>query len=208
MANTTNTTATTGESTVTAESTPRPEIDSEHADADEDGVEPDSEPEPLPLDLTFEILKNQRRRLVLSHLRTVDGESTIGDLAEHIAAIENDCDVQALGAQQRKRVYIGLYQCHLPKMDDAGVISFNQSRGNVAIEPEAEPLYQYLVDDDAEEEPGDGSVDPRRYGAATFGIGALFGVTQFMGYHLLASVLVFAFLGAVLYFSRRELTAE
>ncbi|MXR40377.1 hypothetical protein GRX01_03270 [Halobaculum sp. WSA2] len=193
---------------MTAESTPRPEIDSEHAAADEDGVEPDSEPEPLPLDLTFEILKNQRRRLVLSHLRTVDGESTIGDLAEHIAAIENDCDVQALGAQQRKRVYIGLYQCHLPKMDDAGVISFNQSRGNVEIEPEAEPLYQYLVDDDAEADPEDGSVDPRRYGAATFGIGALFGVTQFMGYHLLASVLVFAFLGAVLYLSRRELTAE
>ncbi|GAA0202641.1 hypothetical protein GCM10009000_016030 [Halobacterium noricense] len=209
MVNTTHATTTTEEPTMTAESTTQPEIEPEHEiDADDDD-ERETEPDPLPLDLTFEILKNQRRRLVLSHLRSVDGESTIGELAEHIAAIENDCDVQALGAQQRKRVYIGLYQCHLPKMDDAGVIDFNQSRGRVELEPEAGPLYEYLVDEDDEDEGSESeSVDPRPYGAATVGVGALFGVAQFMGHHLLASALMFGFLTAVLYLGRRSLTSE
>ena len=198
MANTTHATATTEERKMTAESTTQPGVETENGVGAGDDVEADSEPEPLPLDLTFEILKNQRRRLVLSHLKTVDGESTIGELAEHIAAIENDCDVQALGAQQRKRVYIGLYQCHLPKMDDAGVIDFNQSRGRVEIEPESEPLYEYLVDEgDDTDEPEHDTVDPRPYGAATVGIGALFGITQFMGYHLFPSALVCGFLAAV-----------
>ncbi|MFC7068790.1 DUF7344 domain-containing protein [Halobaculum lipolyticum] len=168
------------------------------------------EPRELPLDLTFEILKNQRRRLVLDHLRSVDGETTIGELAEHIAAIENDCDVQALGAQQRKRVYIGLYQCHLPKMDDAGVVDFNQSRGRVELRREAEQLFEYLSDDEEEEdetteETDAGSADPVPYAAATVGIGALFGLSQFLGYYLLASGLVFAFLVTTLYLGRRGL---
>jgi len=209
MVNTTHATATTEEPTVTAESTTQPEVDTEHRAEDGNSVDSEPEPEQLPLDLTFEILKNQRRRLVLSRLKEVDGETTIGELAEHIAAIENDCDVQALGAQQRKRVYIGLYQCHLPKMDDAGVINFNQSRGRVELKPEAEPLYEYLVDEADENADSEyDTVDPRPYGAATIGIGALFGVTQFMGYHLIASVLVFGFLAAVLYLGRRDLPVE
>ena len=87
----------------------------------------------LPLDVTFEILKNRRRRLVLDYLREADETVRIGELAEHIAAIENDIPVQQLNSQQRKRVYIGLYQCHLPKMDDAGVVDFNQDRGLVDL---------------------------------------------------------------------------
>ncbi len=171
-----------------------------------EGQEADPTPEPLPLDLTFEILKNKRRRLVLKRLKEVDGETTIGELAEHIAAIENDCTVQALGAQQRKRVYIGLYQCHLPKMDDADVIDFNQSRGRVELNFEAEPLYEYLVtEDETESDASDeAAVDPRPYAIGTAGVGVAFGAAQFMGQHLLASLLVFGFLGAVLVFGLRE----
>ncbi|UIP01325.1 hypothetical protein Hbl1158_15545 (plasmid) [Halobaculum sp. CBA1158] len=170
------------------------------------------EPEPLPLDVTFEILKNQRRRLVLSHLDAVDGETTIGELAEHIAAIENDCTVQELGAQQRKRVYIGLYQCHLPKMDDASVVDFNRNRGRVELQAEADPLFEYLEEEDesADGDAVDGddtateseSVDPRPYAGATLGMGALFATTQLLGYYLIASLVVFTFLAGVLYTCR------
>ncbi|MFC6784641.1 hypothetical protein ACFQFH_01830 [Halobaculum halobium] len=187
---------------MTTEPETQREETTQHESTEEDATP--AEPEPLPLDLTFEILKNQRRRLVLSHLKTVDGETTIGELAEHIAAIENDCDVKALGAQQRKRVYIGLYQCHLPKMDDAGVIEFNQSRGRIELAPESEPLYEYLVEEDDQTEHETANLRP--YAAATIGVGALFGITQFMGYHLLASLLVFGFLTAVFYLGRQELT--
>ena len=103
--------------------------ETEHVDEQEQ-----SEPEKIPLDLTFEILKNQRRRLVLDYLRDVeDGQTTIGELAEHIASIENKKPVSALSSQERKRVYIALYQSHLPKMADAGVIDYDKNRGTVSL---------------------------------------------------------------------------
>lgn len=110
---------------------------------------------PLPLDTVFEILKNERRRLVLEYIISSDEDRvTTGELAEHIAAYENDIPREELNAQQRKRVYIGLYQCHLPKMDDADIVEFNQDRGHAALGPNAEQLYPYLdTDDDEESDP-------------------------------------------------------
>lgn len=104
----------------------------------------------LPLDVVFDILRNRRRRLVLSAIEEKDGSTTLSDLAEHIGGIENSKPPHALNAQERKRVYVGLYQCHLPKMDDAGAIEFEQNRGTVERGPHAEVFHTYL---DREPEP-------------------------------------------------------
>jgi hypothetical protein len=103
----------------------------------------------LPLDQVFEILKNSRRRETLQYLRTHDGSATLSEVAEHIAALENDTTVQAISSTQRKRVYVGLYQCHLPKMDDIGVVDFDKNRGTIELKPVAEQLFEYLEDDDS-----------------------------------------------------------
>lgn len=122
---------------------------------DSDPTGPDSKPDPdkdsateLPLDQVFEILKNKRRRLVLHYLDDNDGESSLSDLAEHIAAIENDTTVKAISSTQRKRVYVGLYQCHLPKMDDMDIIDFDQNRGTVVLSSNAEQVKSYLGEPD------------------------------------------------------------
>jgi DNA-binding transcriptional ArsR family regulator len=96
------------------------------------------------LDLIFGILKNGRRRRVIQYLRDAEGEVTLSDLAEHIAAIENDTTPAQLTSSERKRVYVGLYQCHLPKMDDAGVVEYNQARGLVRRTNQAKYYEQYL----------------------------------------------------------------
>jgi hypothetical protein len=114
------------------------------ATADSAGDEEGVDKTELSLDYVFEILKNERRRRVLSYLRTHDERVTLSDLAEHIAALENDTDVASITSSQRKRVYVGLYQCHLPKMDDMGVVDFNQNRGIVELGPHAAQLYEYL----------------------------------------------------------------
>lgn len=105
---------------------------------------PTESTESLPLDQVFEILKNRRRRLVLHYLEDNGGESSLSDLAEHIAAIENDTTVKAISSTQRKRVYVGLYQCHLPKMDDMNIIDFDQNRGTVVLSANAEQVKSYL----------------------------------------------------------------
>jgi DNA-binding transcriptional ArsR family regulator len=138
-----------------------------------------SESTTLTKDTTFSVLKNRRRREVLKYLRDHDSEAKLSDLAEHIAAKENDIEIRALSSDQRKRVYIGLYQCHLPKMDDAGVVDFDKNRGDVTLLDQAEELFQYLDNGD---EATDADAHRGRYslalawGVGLFVVGGLAGV--------------------------------
>lgn len=112
-------------------------------------IEPSYDDRPVPVvskDTAFMILKNWRRREVLRFLAESEEETTLDVLARHIAAKENGIDKRALSSSQRKRVYIGLYQAHLPKMDDAGVIEFDKHRGRVELRPDALRLLKYLHD--------------------------------------------------------------
>ncbi len=111
----------------------------------------DEEPKPISKDTQFGMLKNRRRRDILRYLRENDDESTLSDLAEFIAAKENGVERRLLSSDERKRVYIGLYQCHLPKMDDARVIDFEKRSGDVTLRPEADQLFTYIDDDPTED---------------------------------------------------------
>ena len=92
----------------------------------------------------FDLLKNRRRRTVIRYLRDHDGYAELNDLAEHIAAKENDITVRQLSSDQRKRVYIGLYQCHLPKMDSLGVIDYDKNRGTIELQASVAQLLKYM----------------------------------------------------------------
>jgi len=137
------------ESDSIADSAQEPTKEGVPADDGTGSAETESPPEP-PLDLVFGILKNSRRRKVLRYLCSNDGTATLSDLAEHIAAIENDTTPAQLSSSQRKRVYVGLYQCHLPKMDDVGVIDYNQARGHIELTDLAPHFEAYLDRDDDE----------------------------------------------------------
>ena len=97
--------------------------------------------ETLSMDETFELLKNNRRRLVLEYLMRHDGEAKLDEIADHVTAIENDTEVSAITSTERKRVYVGLYQFHLPKMADMGVVDYQQSRGNVVLTDRGRQLH-------------------------------------------------------------------
>jgi hypothetical protein len=104
----------------------------------------ETESSPVQIDQIFEILKNERRRAVLRHMRTVDDEVRLGELAERIAAWECDKDVSQITSSERKRVYVGLYQSHLPKMADVGAISYNKPRGKIGPGDHMALFEEYL----------------------------------------------------------------
>lgn len=85
--------------------------------------------EELPMNTIFEIAKNERRQLVLQYLADADSPVSLGELAEHIASHENDKPMNAITASERKRVYVGLHQCHIPKMEDAKVVNVDRQEG-------------------------------------------------------------------------------
>jgi hypothetical protein len=95
-------------------------------------------------DECFELLSNHRRRYVLHYLKQNGESATLGDLAEQIAAWENDIGIEDLTYDQRKRVYTSLQQVHLPRMDDALVVEFDDRSGAVKVGPAAENLDIYI----------------------------------------------------------------
>ena len=83
------------------------------------------------LDEIFEVLSNARRRWVCRFLEGSPDGFELGWIAECIAAVENDVDLRQVSSDERKRVYISLYQCHLPKMDAFGAVRFDADRKTI-----------------------------------------------------------------------------
>lgn len=103
--------------------------------------------EKISQDVVFDVLSSTRRRQVLYLLKN-EGEMELTELAEHVAAEENDTTVTDLTKQQRKRVYVSLYQTHVPKLEDARLVDYDQDTGEVQLSAQATDIDRYLDDDD------------------------------------------------------------
>ncbi len=121
-------------------------INSEEQDSQEIDTETDcpSEASAFSKDEIFHLLQNERRRMVLRYLRGTDEPVRMRDIAEQVAAWEHETTVKELTSTQRQRVYIPLYQSHLSKLDQAGIIDYQQNRGIVERKPLADQVDQYL----------------------------------------------------------------
>lgn len=136
--------------------------------------------EELSLDIVFEVLKNPRRRKVLEYLSKEETTVSLGELADYVTAKENDTTVDAITSTERKRVYVALYQFHLPKMDDIGLIDFNKDRGRVTLTA----LGRDLLDEKHQHSP---ALLAECVVLSTLG---LFGLVGFVSSFLLGSILV------------------
>ena len=142
-----------------------------HAESTETHVvEEDSLNVELSKDKIFHLLQTPRRRHVLRYLKDHEGTIEMRDIAEQVAAWENDITVQELTSDQRQRVYIPLYQSHLPKLDEEGIIEYNQSRGTVTRTEIANQLDRYLSTDDESDNVDDDTDDEIQWEAYYLGV--------------------------------------
>lgn len=79
----------------------------------------------------YEILANRRRRYVISYLQRRDETVTLGTLTEEVAAWDPETAPNLVGAKDRKLRYTALQQRHLPRMDDAGLVTVDARAGTV-----------------------------------------------------------------------------
>lgn len=108
--------------------------------------------ESLSQDAVFDILSNARRRFVLYYLREAGEPVEMGELAQELAAWENETTVDELTKQQRKRVYVSLYQTHIQKLADAGIVNYDHDTGMVELTSGANEIGSYLSMDDTQDE--------------------------------------------------------
>ena len=112
---------------------------------DEQDTEQSDEQSSTSTDDRFTILSNSRRRHAIEYLASSDEPAVrLRDMAEQIAAWENDLSVYEVNYKQRKRVYTSLYQTHLPKMNRADIVEYDQSSGMIRPTDGVIELYPYL----------------------------------------------------------------
>lgn len=107
----------------------------------------------LSQDLLFDLLSNRRRRFVLHYLLREDRPVSIQELSKQVAMWEFGVTDEELSDQQKKRIYVALYQTHVPKLEEAGVIEYDSDTGLVEIAGQARQLEPYLEEGAIERRP-------------------------------------------------------
>ena len=90
----------------------------------------------------YEILSNPRRRYALHAIKNEDGTAELSDLAEQVAAWENDKPVAEVTSGERHLAYSSIQQNHIPKLERAGIITHDT--GTIELTEEARDLDVYV----------------------------------------------------------------
>lgn len=84
--------------------------------------------EDMPLDTVFTLLSHHRRRAVLELLFTHDRALTLTDLRNEVVESEQGAEITEIPREEVKRVHASLHHVHIPKLAEAGVITYDQDR--------------------------------------------------------------------------------
>ncbi|GAA0246414.1 hypothetical protein ACFFQF_05445 [Haladaptatus pallidirubidus] len=152
----------------------------------------------------YNAVKNLRRRYVLYYLNREQKPVELGELAEQIAAWENNLDVEAVSPEQRKSVYSALYQTHLPKLETIGIVTYDRESKRVSFTDGAQNFELYLATDSQT------TVPWHKLYVSLSGIGTVLvvfgwvGFVSFSGFQLAALVLLLFGITAVAHFYDRH----
>lgn len=94
------------------------------------------------LDTYFTVLSNQRRRYILNSLGEYETPMALADLADEVAVREYDSPVTDISAEEVKEISISLYHVHIPRMEDAGLIDYNQDDDLVTLLEDGQELIE------------------------------------------------------------------
>lgn len=137
----------------------------------------------LTKDEVYEVLSSSRRRQILYHLYRRGGEAELREIARDTAEAEN---ADAVTDDVVKRFYISLYQTHVPKLEEAGLVRYDSDDKTVAMTDRVSDIERILfdrVEDDHQWE---------RYYASLAVIGFLVAIGQMTGIAPLATTPAFA----------------
>ncbi len=124
--------------------------------------------EELTKDDVFEVLSSSRRRQILAHLHRHDGQADLRSLARDTAMEETGGSVED---DDVKRFYISLYQTHVPKLEEVGLVRYDSDTKVVELTDRIKEVGRILNEDATPDQPW-----PLYYGVlALFGVGVAIG---------------------------------
>lgn len=93
--------------------------------------------EGLSTDTLFQILGNSRRRFIIRHLYQTNRSTDLKELAALIAADEEETTLDEVTNEERQRVYVSLYQTHLPTLTDSGLVHYDEDERELTLDRHA-----------------------------------------------------------------------
>jgi hypothetical protein len=101
----------------------------------------------------FDLLSNPRRRFVINYLLRENRPVSIQELSRELAKWEFGVDDEELTDKQEKRIYVALYQTHIPKLEDFGVVEYDSDASLVELTDEVTRLQPYIEESRGDERP-------------------------------------------------------
>jgi len=89
-----------------------------------------------------DVLSNKRRKRTIERLKREQGHVSLRSLAEWIAEAESGESPPPTNVRQS--VYNSLHQSHLPKLDDLGIVEYDDDRKEVSLRGEARAVDLYM----------------------------------------------------------------
>lgn len=89
-----------------------------------------------------DVLSNERRQLILRFLQEAGGLLSARELSEKIAEVETGESPPPRNIRQS--AYVSLHQTHLPKLDELGIVDYDQSSKTVQLNERAKQVSVYM----------------------------------------------------------------
>jgi hypothetical protein len=97
----------------------------------------------LSVDHVYQALGHPRRRYLCYTL--LEGTAwSLDELAQKVAAWENDVPESAVTERQQERAYVSLYHAHVPKLVEEGVVTFDEETETITVGPNADQALAAL----------------------------------------------------------------
>ena len=90
----------------------------------------------------YDLLSSSRRRVLLRYLDRNGGRASFADATRAVAVAEGADPAAA--PSEYKHVYVSLYQSHVPKLVEAGVVDHDREAKTLALTERADPLFAHL----------------------------------------------------------------
>lgn len=85
------------------------------------------------LSTLYSCLAHRRRRHVLLYLQDTGEPQALTELAEIVADREADSSASETDGELVKTVYTSLYHAHVPKLDEAGLVQYEEDDDTVEL---------------------------------------------------------------------------
>lgn len=93
-------------------------------------------------EVIHDVLRNDRRRRTLQYLKQRLEPTSLRKLSEKLA--EWEADERPAPRDLRQSVYNSLYQTHLPKLKDVGIVEYDKDRKMVSLTERARDVDLYM----------------------------------------------------------------